>query len=170
MPLTKIVTGGQTGVDRGALDAALEARFPCGGWCPPGRAAEDGLIPERYPVMEMGSGSYLDRTIQNVVDSDATAIIYFATLHGGTEQTVLHCINRGRRYKLIDGAEIAPERAAQLIEQFITAHDVSILNVAGPRASDAPHGHPYAYEAIGKLLRRGRVTSETALNRAKVDE
>ncbi len=152
MSLTKIVTGGQTGVDRGTLDAALEAGFPCGGWCPPGRAAEDGPIAQRYPMTEMPSGSYLDRTIQNVVDSDATAIIYFATLHGGTEQTLLHCIQRGTRYKLIDASEVVAERAAELIGQFVTEHDVSVLNVAGPRSSDAPRGHRYAYEAIGKLL------------------
>jgi phosphinothricin acetyltransferase len=161
MSLTKIITGGQTGVDRGAMDAALEACFPCGGWCPPGRAAEDGAIPDRYPMTEMSSGTYLDRTIQNVVDSDATVIIYFSTLHGGTEQTLLHCAQRMKRYTLIDGSEIEAKRAAELIAHFITEHDVSILNVAGPRGSDAPRAHQYAHEAIGALLRaqNGRPSS-----------
>lgn len=153
MTLAKIVTGGQTGVDRGALDAALQAGFPSGGWCPPGRAAEDGPIPDRYPMTEMSSGTYLDRTIQNVIDSDATVIIYFSTLHGGTEQTLLHCVQRGKGYTLIDGSEIEAKRAAELIARFVAEHDVSVLNVAGPRGSDAPRAYPYAYEAIGTLLR-----------------
>ena len=152
MSFSKLVTGGQTGVDRGALDAALAAGFPCGGWCPPGRAAEDGTIPARYPMTEMPSGSYRERTKRNVVDSDATLVIYFDDLHGGTEQTVLDCIKHEKPYKLIDAAEIAPARAAELTAQFITRHGVSVLNVAGPRASHAPEGHRYAAEAIARLL------------------
>jgi hypothetical protein len=153
MPLARIVTGGQTGVDRGALDAALAAGFPCGGWCPPGRAAEDGPIDARYPVTEMPGGSYRERTKRNVIDSDATLVIYFADLHGGTEQTVLDCIEQEKPYKLIDATEIAPARAAELAAQFIERHRVSVLNVAGPRASQAPDGRRYAAEAIARLLR-----------------
>jgi hypothetical protein len=68
--LIKIVSGGQTGVDRGTLDAALAADFPCGGWCPGDRAAEDGTIPERYPLVPLPNGDYRQRTRINVVDSD----------------------------------------------------------------------------------------------------
>ncbi len=152
MPLVKIVSGGQSGVDRGALDATLAARFPCGGWCPSGRAAEDGPIPDRYPLSEMPNGGYRKRTIQNVIDSDATLIIYFGILHGGTEQTMLHCIRRQKPYKLIDGDEIAPGRAAELAARFIAHHEVSVLNVAGPRSSQAPLAYAYALEAITQLL------------------
>ena len=153
MPLSKLVTGGQSGVDRGALDAALAAGFSCGGWCPPGRAAEDGPIPERYPVTEMPGGSYRERTKRNVIESDATLVIYFEQLHGGTEQTVLDCIELEKPYKLIDAVEIAPARAAELAAQFIARHGVSVLNVAGPRASHAPEAHRYTTEAIARLLR-----------------
>jgi hypothetical protein len=68
--LEKIVSGGQTGVDRGALDAALAANFPCGGWCPGNRRAEDGTIPARYPVSPLLGAGYRQRTRQNVIDSD----------------------------------------------------------------------------------------------------
>lgn len=152
MSLSKLVSGGQSGVDRGALDAALAAGFPCGGWCPPGRAAEDGVIPARYPMTEMPSGSYRERTRQNVLDSDATLVIYFEELQGGTEQTVLDCIKHEKPYKLIDATEIAPARAAELTVQFIARHGAAVLNVAGPRASNAPEGHRYTAEAIARLL------------------
>jgi len=94
MPLFKIISGAQTGIDRGALDAALALGFPCGGACPQDRAAEDGRIPDRYPVTELDAGKYRARTIQNVLDSDGTLIIYCSLLSGGTEQTVAHCIKK----------------------------------------------------------------------------
>lgn len=80
----KIISGGQTGVDRGALEAALEAGIECGGTCPAGRKAEDGIIPEIYPLTELESTVYSDRTRKNVIDSDATLIIHFGRLEGGT--------------------------------------------------------------------------------------
>jgi hypothetical protein len=84
MTLKQIISGGQTGVDRGALDAALEAQFPCGGWCPADRAAEDGPIPAHYPLTPLARGGYRERTRQNVLDSDGTVILYRSTLTGGT--------------------------------------------------------------------------------------
>jgi putative molybdenum carrier protein len=154
--LTKIVSGGQTGVDRGALDAALDAGFPCGGWCPAGRAAEDGPIAARYPLTEMPDGGYLERTIQNVIDSDATLVFYFGELEGGTEQTVLQCMRRKKPYKLIDGDEVPPARAAALAAAFVARHRVSVLNVAGPRQSGNPRAYSYANEATALLLRPQR--------------
>jgi hypothetical protein len=88
----KVVSGGQTGVDRGALDAALELKLQCGGWCPEGRLAEDGPIPEQYPMQEVEGGDYRDRTRKNVLDSDGTAIIYFGEIEGGTESTLDDCV------------------------------------------------------------------------------
>src|ERR1700727_1579159 len=98
MALTKIISGGQTGVDRGALDAALEAQFPCGGWCPADRAAEDGPIPAHYPLKLLALGGYSERTRQNVLDSDGTAIMYRSTLTGGTLLTRNLCRRAGKPY------------------------------------------------------------------------
>jgi hypothetical protein len=161
MPLAKLVSGGQTGVDRGALDAALAADFPCGGWCPAGRAAEDGPIPARYPVVELARAGYAERTLQNVVDSDATLIVYFERLHGGTELTHFRCIERGKPCLLIDGAEIDPDRAAALAARFVAERPIEVLNVAGPRASAHPQAHAYAFDAITRLLRLLRESSPT---------
>ena len=85
--LEKIVSGGQTGVDRAALDVAMSLGIPCGGWCPKGRKAEDGRIPDRYPLRETDSASYRKRTILNVADSDGTLILAVGELRGGTLAT-----------------------------------------------------------------------------------
>jgi Circularly permutated YpsA SLOG family len=102
MRLAKIVSGGQTGIDRGTLDAALAWGFPCGGWCPPERLAEDGRIPDCYPVIELKEGGYRQRTLRNVLESDGTAILYFSQIEGGTEETLRFCIDmsgwRANRY------------------------------------------------------------------------
>jgi len=154
--LSKLVSGGQTGVDRGALDAALAQDFSCGGWCPPGRAAEDGPIPPAYPLTEMSRGGYLELTVQNVIDSDATLVLYFSEIHGGTAQTVVHCVRRRKPLKLIDAEVLAPDRAALLAHEFTERHQVSVLNVAGPRGSDAPLGYSYSYDVVLGLISRVR--------------
>lgn len=153
MLLQRVVSGGQTGVDRGALDAALDHGFPCGGWCPAGRKAEDGVIPAHYPVAELAAGDYRHRTIQNVLDSEGTLVIYFEYLRGGTEQTVLHCIRRQRPYKLVDAAEVSAQQGARLAATFVTAHRVTVLNIAGPRQSQEPRAHAYTYALVAALLR-----------------
>ena len=152
MSIEKIVSGGQTGVDRGALDAALERGFPCGGWCPPGRLAEDGPIGGAYPLRELDHGGYAERTARNVLDADGTAIIYFSELAGGTELTLRRCIEHGKPYALVDAGEVTPTRAAEMIGEFAAAHGIATLNVAGPRASEAPPAHAYAREAVGLVL------------------
>lgn len=87
MRLTRIVSGGQTGVDRAGLDAAMEAGIPVGGWCPAGRLAEDGRIPERYPLSELDSPGYAARTERNVIQSDATLVLNIGELADGTALT-----------------------------------------------------------------------------------
>lgn len=154
MSRIKIVSGGQTGVDRAVLDAALETRTECGGWCPEGRKAEDGVIPPRYPVTELIGAGYRQRTLQNVIDSDGTVIIYFETLSGGTEKTLLFCLNQKRPYLLIDAAEVSSVRAAERINRFITGHSIQTLNVAGPRASGEGLAYDYARETLLHLLKQ----------------
>ena len=152
MPLAKIVSGGQAGVDRGALDAALEAGFPCGGWAPEGRIAEDGPIHERYPMQELAGGGYEERTLQNVLDSDGTAILYSGTLEGGTRQTMLYCVERGKPFELVDATRAAPREAALKLADFVERNRLSVLNVAGPRASKWRGGHAYVHATVKHLL------------------
>jgi hypothetical protein len=152
MTLAKMISGGQTGVDRGALDAALEAQFPCGGWCPPDRAAEDGCIPLRYPMTPLARGGYRERTRQNVLGSDGTAILYFGTLTGGTLLTLNVCRRAGKPHVAIDAMHTDAEAAAVDIAAFIDTHAIRVLNVAGPRASGWPLGSDFAHHAIRALL------------------
>jgi hypothetical protein len=112
MTLAKIVSGGQTGVDRGALDAALAAEFPCGGWCPEDRAAEDGPIEARYPLTPMARGGYRERTRQNVLDSDGTAILFYGVLGGGTLLTLNLCKREGKPHVVIDANKTSESAAA----------------------------------------------------------
>ena len=154
----RIISGGQTGADRGALDAALARGFPCGGWCPPDRRAEDGEIPARYPVEPMASGGYRQRTIRNLVDADGTAIFYREELSGGTELTLAQCIRHHRPYRLIDLAEITPERAAAVLRRFVERHEIAVLNVAGPRESGAPGVQREVETAVDGLL--GALTAD----------
>src|SRR5512134_2469483 len=152
MALAKIVSGGQTGVDRGVLDAALEAGFPCGGWAPEGRTAEDGPVHERYPLRELPGAGYEERTLQNVLDSNATAILYSGKLEGGTRQTMVHCVEHGKPFELIDATHTAPRDAALRLAAFIERHRVSILNIAGPRASKWTEGYQFAHSTLRHLL------------------
>lgn len=150
--MVKIVSGGQTGVDRAALDAALACGISCGGWCPQGRTAEDGVIHDRYPLVELPRGDYRERTLRNVLDSDGTLILFFNVLEGGTELTARFCRQHHKPYLLIDGGQLPADGAALRIRAFVLAHGIRTLNVAGPRASKSPEAYGYARAAIDGLL------------------
>jgi len=152
----KIVSGGQTGVDRAALDVALKHGMECGGWCPAGRLDEFGRIPDRYPVQELEAGGFTERTLQNVKDSDGTVVIYPDKLAGGTEQTVRFCIELKRPHQLIDGSTISTGDAAKLIADFVRKNKVGILNVAGPRQSEWPEGYDRTFRVLDRSLTRLR--------------
>ena len=161
----KIISGGQTGVDRAALDVALKHGFDSGGWCPTGRLDEFGRIPDRYPLKELESGGFTERTLQNVKDSDGTVIIYPGKLSGGTEQTVRFCAQEQRPHELIDASTISAEEAVQSISDFVRENKIDILNVAGPRQSEWPDGYDYAFRALDAFLNsitsKSRSTSKT---------
>ena len=148
----KIISGGQTGVDRAALDVALTHGIEAGGWCPAGRFDEFGRIPDQYPVQELAVGGFTERTLQNVKDSDGTVIIYPGKLGGGTEQTVCFCRELQRPHQIIDASKISAEDAANLIAGFLRKHKVDILNVAGPRQSEWAEGYDYAFRALDIFL------------------
>jgi hypothetical protein len=133
--VTRIVSGGQTGVDRGALDAAMSLGIPHGGWCPLGRLAEDGAIPDCYQLRETSSPDYRVRTEQNVIDSDGTLIFFRQSLHGGTELTRRLASQHGRPHLLVNTLEPADVRS---IRAWLIRERIAVLNVAGPRESSAP--------------------------------
>ena len=139
-------------MDRAALDVALKHGIDCGGWCPVGRLDESGRIPDRYPVKELEEGSFAERTLQNVKDSDGTIVIYFNKLRGGTQYTVHCCEELQRPHKLINAANISPQEAAKFIADFVPEHKIDILNVAGPRQSEWPEGYEYAFRALEIFL------------------
>lgn len=168
MALLKIVSGGQTGVDRGALDAALVAGFACGGWCPADRGAEDGEISERYPLTPMPSANvslasegvsarqvaeqYRARTLKNVQDSDGTVILYSGSLSGGTLLTQKLCMKERKPFIALDAQAMTKLRAVGAVARFVEEHGVSVLNVAGPRLSGWPAGYRYALGVVGAVL------------------
>src|SRR5205085_8393701 len=124
----KIISGGQTGVDRAALDLALKHQMPCCGWCPSGRLDEHGRIPDRYPVTELPNGDFAARTRQNVIDSDATIIFHRRELIGGTELAVQCCLNYKRPHLLIDAATVSADEAARVVVEFLRSHNIDNLN------------------------------------------
>jgi hypothetical protein len=130
-----IVSGGQTGVDRGALDAAIDLGFEHGGWCPRGRFAEDGRIPKRYRLRQTESAEYRVRTEQNVIDSDGTLILYRDRLFGGTELTRRFALKHQKPYCVVD---LGQKSDITTVRQWIADHSIEILNVAGPRESSSP--------------------------------
>jgi hypothetical protein len=147
-----ILAGGQTGADRAALDAALDAGVPCGGWCPAGRLAEDGIIPDHYPLTPLARGGYDERTRQNVIDSDGTVIFFIRALAGGSETTRRCAVDTHRPVLLIDLARETPEEAARQLAAFVQRHAIRRLNVAGPRASEKPAIGPLVYRSVRALL------------------
>jgi hypothetical protein len=153
----RIVTGGQSGVDRAALEVALRLGLPCGGWCPAGRRAEDGPIPARFPLREALSPDYEQRTEWNVWDSDGTLVLNRGELEGGTLYTVRIADRIGRPFRVIDldrwkdPAETREVLAG--IRRWIEEEGLVTLNVAGPRESKSPGIGAVAVRFLESLLR-----------------
>jgi predicted Rossmann-fold nucleotide-binding protein len=141
--ISKVISGGQSGIDRAALDAAIACRIPIGGWCPRGRRAEDGRIPARYSLMETPSRDYRERTRWNVRDSDGTLILTLGPLTAGTALTWRQA-QRLRRPVMIADLRQPRERLIRRANHWVARHRVRALNVAGPRASLSPEGYPLA--------------------------
>jgi len=148
----KVVSGGQTGVDRAALDAAIELSIPHGGWCPRGRLAEDGAIAPRYQLSETESSDYSERTERNVIDSDATLIVARGPLTGGTLLTERLARRHGRACLVLDLDGVADVDAARA---WLAECDVQTLNIAGPRESTSPGIYVAARALLAEILRAG---------------
>jgi len=146
-----IISGGQTGVDRGALDAAIAEHMAHGGWCPRGRLAEDGPISQRYQLQETRSDRYSVRTRQNVLSADATLILCRGPLTGGTELTYRLAVRHARPCLVVD-LQQAP--AAAGVQRWLVAEQIGVLNVAGPRESTHPGIAHEAYQFLLAVLAR----------------
>jgi putative molybdenum carrier protein len=147
----EVVSGGQTGVDRAALDAALALGLPCGGWCPRGRRAEDGAVPDRYPLRETPSTAYPERTEWNVRDSDGTLVLHRGRLRGGTALTLRLARRYGRPALAVD---MAAPPAAAAVRRWLERERIGRLNVAGPRESDQPGIHDQAAAFLREVFTR----------------
>jgi len=135
MTIDKIISGGQTGVDRAALDVALELGIACGGWCPKGRRAEDGVIPAEYPLQENKSTSYPARTAMNVRASDGTLILTHGTPDRGTALTI-SLARRSKKPCLI--VDLSRTQDPVAVRKWLAVEKIKNLNVAGPRESSRP--------------------------------
>jgi len=155
-PLQKIVSGGQTGADLAALDAAMECAFPYGGWIPKGRKNEDGDsngIPSRYQhLREMASSDYEDRTEQNVVDSDGTAILFHEDLTGGTLKTAEFAAQHSKPILSINLDQHSEQCALEKLRDFVNSKEIATLNVAGPRRSEDRLIYEKTHRIIHALL------------------
>lgn len=139
MLLRKVISGGQTGVDRAGLDAAREAGIPTGGYCAKGRLAEDGTIPASYPVSELEFHFSSVRTKKNVVASDGTLILNKGDLTGGTFLTQEFAAKHGKPFLVVqlDAKKVIKQ---EQVLGWLTEQQIRVLNIAGPRESKSPSG------------------------------
>ena len=135
MPIKKIISGGQTGVDRAALDIAIELRIPHGGFCPLGRRAEDGTIPSKYNLIEHDSIKYASRTLENVISSDGTLLLHKGLISNGTVLTKEFCIQKHKPMMMINILD-ALNSSRLLFNHWVKGNLIQSMNVAGPRESE----------------------------------
>ena len=151
--LEKLISGGQTGADRAALDTAIHFGFAHGGWCPKGRIALDGVLGSQYRLQETLSADYSQRTRWNIRDSDATVVFTMrAKLGTGSKLTVKQAEKLGKPYiHIVLGERTDYENPVLILQRFVAEHQVKVLNVAGSRASENEAG---IYESVSQVLRR----------------
>ncbi|MDO9530025.1 MAG: putative molybdenum carrier protein [Syntrophales bacterium] len=150
--IKKIISGGQTGADRAALDVAIKVGIPHGGWIPKGRKTEDGVLPDKYQLQEMSTTSYPKRTEQNVLDSEGTLIVSHGKLNGGSALTRKLAGKHKRPCIHIDMDRLSITDAVDAIKEWIGYNAIQILNVAGPRASKDPDIYNSTKEILETML------------------
>ncbi len=144
----QIVSGGQTGADRAALDFAIARGYTHGGWAPRGRQAEDGPIPLKYQLTALATGGYRHRTRRNVKDSDGTLILNLGDLAGGSLLTQAFARRLGKPLLVVPLDDGVTRETAARVLAWLREHDIKTLNVAGPRESQRPG----IYHLTGELL------------------
>lgn len=150
--LELIISGGQTGVDRAALDVALDRGITAGGWCPLGRRAEDGIIPDRYPLTETTRANYFDRTKKNILESDGTLILNVGQMSSGTLATYKFA-KRKKPCLVIQLDEHKTGIETEIID-WLKQNNIRKLNVAGPREAKAPGINKKSYDLLTRVVER----------------
>lgn len=150
--MLKIVSGGQTGADRAALDWAIDNGVAHGGWCPAGRLAEDGTIPAHYRLDELAEAGYRQRTRRNVQDADATMVVNIGELDGGTRQTVQFAERAQKPLLVLALDTLSLPVAAAMLNDWLAIHTPAVLNVAGPRESKRPGIGQSTYKLLAAAL------------------
>ncbi len=160
--IKKIISGGQTGADQAALDAAIKLGIPHGGWIPSGRITENGPLLDKYLLEEMPTSSYAERTEQNIIDSDGTLIASHGMLAGGSAYTRQVALEQKRPWLHIDLQKTAVFDAAMILSEWVLKNNIEILNVAGPRASKDPK----IYRAVMNIIE----SAYTLIDRKQIGE
>jgi hypothetical protein len=156
--IEKIISGGQTGVDRAALDVALELGISCGGCCPKGRKAEDGPIDIRYPLRETHSPRYSVRTERNVRESDGTLVLTgLGRASAGTALTIRFAQKDKKPYLVRD---LFVRKDLGTVRKWLEVNRIRALNVAGPRESESPGIHDKAFEFLKELFMTQKADQE----------
>jgi hypothetical protein len=143
-----LVSGGQTGIDRATLDFCLDHGISCGGWCPEGRRAEDGTIHLKYPLKELPGATYDDRTAENVRCSDATVIIYYSEMRGGTLKSLEFARKEDKPLLTLDLSDLDSKVAAYYLRQFMEQHEPETINFSGPRKTEWTEGYSTCYAIL----------------------
>jgi len=152
MKIRKIISGGQTGVDRAALDVAMRHGIDHGGWIPKRRRAENGILPKKYELDEMSTTSYPKRTEKNILESDGTLIVSYGKLTGGSALTRKLAKKHGRPWLHIDLFRIQRMDAVRIVRGWLERNEIEVLNVAGPRASKGPGIYGETVELLSGVL------------------
>jgi hypothetical protein len=158
----KIISGGQTGADIAAIDAAIECNFSYGGWLPKGRKTEDGPLSDKYQMQEMTRGGYPKRTEQNIKDSSGTVIFTHSKLTGGSRLTGNLAESWGKPWLHINLSQVDNKEAVSILSSWLKKNQVEILNVAGSRASKDPEIYTKVFEIIKALLTSSSVREQCA--------
>jgi hypothetical protein len=151
--IAKIISGGQTGADRAALDVAMAHGIPHGGWIPKGRKTEKGPLPAKYQLKEMPTNSYPERTEKNVIDSDGTLIISHGNLTGGSDYTREMAQKHNKPWIHVDASKYSVDAAVEVIRAWLGGNNIRVLNVAGPRASKDPKIYGTTDTLLTRLIR-----------------